>query len=165
MRMLVIGGALAALVVSLAACGGSGETSSEADVQRRSDLYEIGQLERSWHQATSKKDIDLFMSLWAPNATMTVGPGQIYKGRDQIRRYFLAAPTFQPENHWISETPAYKIRVTVNGDRGTLYFECHYADVATKKLMQVTGADAQVARIDGKWLITNNVGASPTLTP
>jgi hypothetical protein len=29
----------------------------------------------------------------------------------------------------------------------------------------LSGADQQVARIDGKWLITNNVGASPTLTP
>ena len=25
-------------------------------------------------------------------------------------------------------TPAYKVEITVNGDRGTLYFECHYVD-------------------------------------
>ena len=31
-------------------------------------------------------------------------------------------------NNWISETPIYKVRITVNGDRGTLYFECHYVN-------------------------------------
>jgi uncharacterized protein (TIGR02246 family) len=164
MRTLVIGSALAVLVVSLAACGGSSSSDDEA-LQQQADLYAIDQIEKTWHRATSAHDIDLMMSLWAPTATFTVGPGKTLTGKAAIRRFFLGTATFQPENRWVSETPAYKIRITVNGDRGTLYFECHYADPKTKELVQVTGADAQVARIDGRWLITNNVGASPTLTP
>ena len=164
MRMLARGGTLCVLVVSLAACGGSSPGDDEA-LQRQADLYAIDQIEKTWHRATSAHDIDLFMSLWAPNATFTVGPGQTYTGKAEIRRFFLGTATFQPENRWVSETPAYKIRITVDGDRGTLYFECHYADPKTKELVQVTGADAQVTRIDGRWLITNNVGASPTLKP
>jgi hypothetical protein len=105
------------------------------------------------------------MSLWAPNATFTVGPGQTLTGNKQIRRFWLKAPVFQPENHWVSETPAYKIRITVNGDKGTLYFECHYVDPKTHKVVAVTAADQQVARMNGRWLVTNHVGASPTLTP
>jgi hypothetical protein len=86
-------------------------------------------------------------------------------GMKQIRQFWLKAPVFQPKNHWVSETPAYKIRITVNGDRGTLYFECHYVDPKTRKVVKVTAADQQVARINGRWLVTNHVGATPTLTP
>lgn len=105
------------------------------------------------------------MSLWAPNATFIVGPGETLTGKDEIRRFWEGASTFQPENRWVSETPAYKIRITVNGDKGTLYFECHYVDPKTAKVIRIVGADQQVARIDGRWLITNYIAASPLLTP
>ena len=57
---------------------------------------------------------------------------------------------FKPENRWLSDTPAYKIRITVNGDRGTLSFECHYIDLKTGKAWSITRADQEVARIDGR---------------
>ena len=159
MRRLLIGGALGVLVVSLAACGGSNASSaSEQTMQRNADLWEIDQLEKSFHKATSKKDIDLMMSLWAPNATLTVGPGQTATGTDQIRQLFLQnSATFDPANDWISDHPAYKIEITVNGDRGTLHFECHYVDAQTRVVALATAADLDVARIDGRWLITNMV--------
>jgi uncharacterized protein (TIGR02246 family) len=166
MRTMLIGGALVVAVASLAACGGSGGSSaSEQALQRQADLYAIDQIEKTWHRATSTQDVDLMMSLWAPNATLTVGPGQTLTGKKQIRQFWLKAPVFQPENHWVSETPAYKIRITVNGDKGTLYFECHYVDPKTRKVTQYTAADQQVARINGRWLITNHVGATATLRP
>ena len=69
------------------------------------------------------------------------------------------------ENHWVSETPAYKIRITVSGDKGTLYFECHYVDPDTEKVVAVVGADQQIAKIGRASLITNHVGATPALIP
>jgi hypothetical protein len=166
MRTLLIGGALGVMVISLAACGGSSPRSaSEQAMQRQADLYAIAQIEKKWHRATSTHNIDLMMSLWAPSATFTVGPGQTLTGKKQIRRFWLKSPAFQPENRWVSETPAYKLRSTVNGDRGTLYFECHYVDANTRKVVAVTAADQQVARMNGRWLITDNVGASPILSP
>jgi uncharacterized protein (TIGR02246 family) len=165
MRTLLIGGALGVMVISLAACGGSSSSSSEQAMQRQADLYAIDQIEKKWHRATSSHNIDLMMSLWAPNATFTTGPGQTKTGKKQIREYWLTTAPFQLENHWVSETPAYKIRITVNGDRGTLYFECHYVDPKTHKVIRVVGADQQVARIDGRWLVTNNLGSSPALRP
>jgi uncharacterized protein (TIGR02246 family) len=165
MRTLLAGGSLAVLVVALAACGGSGTSSSEQTLQRQGDLYSIDEIEKSFHKATSTKDIDLMMSLWAPNATFTTKPGQTLTGKQQIRDFWLAAPAFQPDNHWVSDTPAYKIRITVNGDRGTLHFECHYLDSRTKTVGPVTAADQEVARMNGRWLITDMVGGSATLTP
>ena len=165
MRTLLIGGALGAVVISLTACGGSGTSATDQAIQRQADLHAIAQIERTWHKATSTHDIHLMMSLWAPNATFTVKPGDTRVGKKEIRRFWLQAPVFQPENHWVSETPAYKLRATVNGDKGTLYFECHYVDAKTSKVVAVTAADERVARINGRWLITNNVGASPILSP
>ena len=136
------------------------ELASELAAQHEADLYRDHQIERNWHKATSTQDIDLMMSLWAPDATFTVASGETLTGTEAIRAFWLTAPVFQPENHWVSETPAYKLRATVNGDKGTLYFECHYVDPETQKVVVVTAADQQVARINGEWLITNNVGAS-----
>ncbi len=157
--------AVLAMCVSLAACGQSdaAATAQVSALQRQADIYAIEQIEVNWHKASSQKDLNLMMSLWADNATFDVGT-KTYTGKDQIRRFFInqAAP-FRPANNWVSETPAYKVRVTVNGDNGTLYFECHYVDVNTRQVMAVVSADSLVRRINGKWLITQSITATPIL--
>ena len=164
MRKLLIGGALAALVVALSACGGSsGSSASDDALQREADLYEISQIERSFHEAISKKDIDKLVGLFAPNATGTFGPGKTVAGREQIRQVWLKSVAFQPETHWLSDHPAYKLKATVAGDRGTLHFECHFIDIETGKVAALTAGNLDVARIDGHWLITNFVGSTAEL--
>ena len=75
------------------------------------------------------------LSLWAPNATLTVGPGQTATGIDEIRQFWLEKSTaFMPVTHWVSDHPAYKLEITVNGDRGTLHFECHYVDYDSEQV-------------------------------
>jgi ketosteroid isomerase-like protein len=166
MRRLVIGGplGLVLLLVVLAACSDQGGGAASDEARRAQDMWEIDQIEKSFHRATTEKDIDLMMSLFAPNATMTVGPGATASGLDEIRRFWLddSAP-FAAENTWISDHPAYKLEITVNGDRGTLHFECHYVDATTSKIASATTADFDVARIDGDWLITNMVGGTTVL--
>ena len=166
MRRFVFGGVLGVFIISvvLAACSGSGAGSTDAQARRFQDMWEIDQIEKNFHRAQTQKDIDLMVSLYAPNATMTVGQGATASGLDEIRRFWLeeAAP-FSPENNWMSDHPAYKLEVTVNGDRGTLHFECHYINIDTGEIMSATTADFDVARIDGKWLITNMVGGTTVL--
>jgi len=166
MRALFRAGAFGALVVSLAGCGGSsGNSASEEALQQQADYWAIAQLQQNFHQATSKKDIGLMMSLYAPNATLTI-PGQTAVGKDKIRQFWLTkSDAFRPTNRWISETPAYKMRITADGDRGTLHFECHYVDVKGKTLKVSLTADQEVARIDEKWLITDMVVGQAPLTP
>lgn len=165
MRILVIGGALAAVVVALTACSGASNLSAaDRAVIRNADLYAIDGIEKNFHKSMSTHDIDLMMSLWAPDATFTVAPGQTASGKREIRAYWLRkSKAFRPTTHLISDTPAYKVRATVNGDRGTLTFECHYIDVNKKNVAVVTAADIEVAKIDGRWLITNMVPASASL--
>jgi ketosteroid isomerase-like protein len=164
MRALLIAGALGIFVLALSACGGSSGTSEEAEsVQRQADLYDISQIERSFHEAISKKDIDELVSLFAPNATGTFGPGKTVAGREQIRQVWLNSVGWKPETHWLSDHPAYKLKVTVDGDRGTLHFECHFIDVDTGEVAALTAGNLDVARIDGRWLITNFVGSTAEL--
>ena len=163
MRALLIGGALAALVVSLMGCGSS-EGTTNAAVIRDADLYAIDNIEKNFHKSMSIHDIELMMSLWAPNATLTLGPGKTATGKKQIRSYWLKkSKAFQPTTHWVSETPAYKVRATANNDRGTLTFECHFIDVNSENVVVVTAADIEVAKLNGKWLITNMVAGSASL--
>lgn len=164
-RRGLVGALIAALVLvaSLASCAASGPSPAAAsDVQKQADLYAINQIEVKWHQAASKKDLDLMMTVWADNATFTTA-SQTYSGKDQIRQFFSGAAPFKPENNWVSDTPAYKSRTTVDGDKGTLYFECDYIDVDTKLVKIVVSADQEVARINGTWLITSAVSATPSL--
>ena len=156
--------AVIALGLSVTACSSGGDDASVATLRKDADLYAIGQIERNWHQASSTHDVDLMMSLWADDATFTVG-GETYTGKDEIRDFFTneAAP-FQKGNHWVSDSPAYKQRVTVDGETGTLYFECDYIDVGTGKVVAVVSADQDVAKIDGSWLITTSTAATPELS-
>jgi ketosteroid isomerase-like protein len=166
MRRLLIAGVLGIVVLFMAACGDSNVPSAaEQDLQRKADFWEIDQIEKRFHESMTLKDIDLMMGLWAPNATLTAGPGQTASGTDEIRGFWLESALFQPTNRWISDHPAYKLEITVNGDRGTLHFECHFVDAETSELALATVADLDVARINGRWLITNLVGGSTTLTP
>jgi ketosteroid isomerase-like protein len=168
MRKVFIAGAVAVavaigvLVGALAASGGSSASSaSEEQMRQNADLWEIHELEKKFHRATTTHDIDLMTSLYAPNATL-VSASETSVGKRQIRDYWLnTSKSFK--NDWISSTAAYKVRITVFGDRGTLFFECHYLDAKTNTVKLVTAADADVARINGRWLITHLSGASATL--
>jgi len=164
MRTILIGGALAMLVIALTGCGAASATSNEAkETARRVDLYEISKIERAFHESISKKNIDQLVNLFAPHATGTFGPGKTVTGKQQIRQFWLKSGAFKPETHWLSDHPAYKLKVTVDGDRGTLHFECHFIDVDTGKVAAVTAGNLDVAKIDGQWLITNFVGSTSEL--
>ena len=166
MRRLLIVGVFGVVVVSLVACGDSSSDAETAALQLKADKYEIEQIEKVFHQAMTTKDIDLMVSLWAPNATLTVGPEATAGGLDEIRRFWLEkSVAFAPETTWITDHPAYKMEITVNGDRGTLHFECHFLDYSTDEVASITVADIDVARIGGRWLITNLVAGSTELAP
>jgi len=161
MKRLLGAAALIGVGVLIAGNGAWGRGSGTS-VQTLAEKYRIDQIEKTWHRAASTKNVDLMMTLWAPNATFTIA-GQTYTGKKAIRHVFAKAAPFQPQNHWESDTPAYKIRITVNGNRGTLYLECHYVDVDTGKVAAAVGADQDVRKINGRWKITKSIAASATL--
>lgn len=163
LRKLLIGAAILAIAVPAAAYGTT-DRSTAVNNERLANLYLIDQLEVKWHRATSTQDLDLMMSIFAPNVRLGIN-GTTVTGKPAVRKAFAKAAPFQPQNHWESDTPAYKIRTTLHGNRGTLYFECHFIDVATGKVVLVVGGDNDVRKINGKWLFTKLVSSSPTLKP
>lgn len=165
MRTLIGGCALAAIVaVLMTGCGGASSASAaDATTQKEANLYEIDQIEVHWHQATSKHDLKLMMSLWAPGAVFNIGT-ETLTGKAEISHWF-ATKNKAFQHHWESDTPSYKIKTTVNGDTGTLYFECHYVDPKTGTVEPPVGVDHNVQKINGKWLIVDSASATPTLSP
>ena len=165
-RMLLGGLALGALVLALHTGGGTA-TASTADsvTQREADLYLIDQIEVKFHRATSHHDINLMMSLWAPGAVFNIDQ-QTLTGKAQIRHWFLTRnKAFAAGHHWESDTPSYKIRVDVNGDKATMYFECHYIDGKTGTVVSEAGVTHTLQKVNGQWLITNSSGSTATLGP
>ena len=166
MWKLVYLAAVAALVVALQTNGGTAKASSGEDVtQRDADLYQIDQIEVKFHRATSKHDINLMMSLWAPGAVFNIDQ-QTLTGKAQIRHWFLTEnKAFMPSHHWESDTPSYKIKIDLNGDKATLYFECHYVDPKTKTVVSSAGVTHTLQKLNGQWLIVDSSGSTATLSP
>jgi hypothetical protein len=167
MRALVIGAALAALVIPLTASGGTSARVSKLDstTQRDADLYQIDQIEVKFHRATSHHDLALMMSLWAPGAVFNIDQKTL-TGKAQIQHWFATEnKAFMPNHHWESDTPSYKIKTTLAGDKATIYFECHYIDPKTSKVAGVAGVTHTLQKINGQWLIIDSAGSNATLSP
>jgi hypothetical protein len=104
------------------------------------------------------------MSLWAPGSIFNIDT-QTLTGKAQIRHWFATEnKAFMPTHHWESDTPTYKERIHLNGDHATIYFECHYIDPKTAKVVALAGVTHTVQKINGKWLITNSSGSTATLS-
>lgn len=141
------------LLGGLAGC--SNDDFAAASAQKESDDYQITQMVTKWHDAVTTKDVDLALSLFADDAVITAA-GKTHSGKDGIRQFIstLAAP-FKPENRWTSLTHTPNTRHTITGDRGTLYFECHYFDIVTRQLVNSVSGDSRVVRVDNRWLFTS----------
>ena len=153
------------VAAALAGCGGSSKPSAaQAKITREAALYEIEGIEKTFHKAATTHNVNLMMSLFAPGAVFNIGT-ETYTGKAQIRRFFATKnAAFMPQNHWQADTPTYLIRATVNGDKGTLYFECDYIDVKTGKVMAAVGVDHEVQKINGRWLILDSAAAPTSLS-
>jgi len=164
-KTLLLAGVVAALVVPLSALGGTSSRAAAktATWQRQANLYQIDQIEVKFHRATSTHNLKLMMSIWAPGAVFNIDE-QTLIGKAQIKHWFATQnKAFMPANHWESDTPTYKDWIHLNGSRATMYFECHYIDPATSKVVALAGVTHTLQKLHGKWLITNSTGSYATL--
>jgi SnoaL-like domain len=165
MKRSLIGAILlaAALVFAAGAIAFAGQSAppGDHDLPGAAGIY---QLQASFHRAATTKDLDLMMSLWDERATLTAA-GKTYSGKDEIRAFLATHPAFNPANHWVALTRSPHFRITASGNRGTLYFECYYVDVATKQVMLSLGATTKVVRVEGHWLFSDFNSAPVTIAP
>src|ERR1700757_1821636 len=141
------------LIVLAAAAGLSTPViASAATEENAEDFMELHKVEITFHEAGTTKNLDLMLSLFADDAVLNAS-GKTYTGKDQIKSFWQAAATFQPQNQWVAYTPAFRIRYNVDGDRAHLYFECLYVDKAANKIAAHTNSDDTLVRVNGRWLI------------
>jgi ketosteroid isomerase-like protein len=166
-RTLLLAGVVAALVVPLTALGSTSSRAAARSelLQRQANYWQINQIEARFHKATSTHNIKLMMSLWAPGAVFDIDQ-ETLTGKAQIKHWFLTQnKAFMPAHHWESDTPSYKITIHLYGNEATMYFECHYIDPDTSKVVALAGVTHTLQKINGRWLITNSVGSTATLSP
>jgi SnoaL-like domain len=149
-HVLTVSTMLAFCLTGMAIAG----TEDDAD-----DFMQIHNIEIVFHQAGTTKNLDLMMSLFADDATITSG-GKTYRGKDQIKAFWQAAGTFQPQNQWVAYTPAFRIKYSVEGNSAHLYFECLYVDKTANKIAAHTNSDDTLIRVNGKWLIKDMKAAT-----
>jgi hypothetical protein len=153
----------AALVVPFSALGGttSQAAAKTASLEKQANLWQIDQIEVKFHKATSTHNLKLMMSLWAPGAVFNIDQ-QTLVGKAQIKHWFATEnKAFMPQNHWQSDTPTYKIKIHLSGNRATMYFECDYIQPGTTPTVVASaGVTHSLQKINGKWLITNSVGST-----
>ena len=149
-HVLTVSTMLAFCLTGMAIAG----TEEDAD-----DFMQIHNIEIVFHQAGTTKNLDLMMSLFADDATITSG-GKTYRGKDQIKAFWQAAGTFQPQNQWVAYTPAFRIKYSVEGNNAHLYFECLYVDKTANKIAAHTNSDDTLIRVNGKWLIKDMKAAA-----
>lgn len=133
------------------------EASGSGGVQ----LTKIHTLTSRFHEARSKQDIDLLMSLWAADATFETG-GNTYSGKDEIRAFFLASGSFI--EHRMAFSPTYKTGVDIHGNRATLYFECHDVQLETGLMVTHLFLAGKLAKVQGEWLFWRMVGGAAPLS-
>ena len=111
------GCALLVATAALAGCGSSATSAPRQTIQKDATLYQIDMIERTFHRAMSTHNVNLMMDLFAPGAVFNLGL-ETFSGKAQIRKFFATKNlAFQPGTDWESDTPSYKIKVTVNGDK------------------------------------------------
>jgi len=76
------------------------------------------------------------------------------------------APAFQPKNKFVSLAPSYKTAFGIDGNTATVYFECHYFNVATdpstgRPLWTAVSHltfEGTARKVDGTWLFATGGG-------
>jgi ketosteroid isomerase-like protein len=130
---------------------------ASADVSHGSEhIGEIYQLQAAFHSAKSHQDIDLMVSLWADDCTIT-NAGTTISGKDAVRSFFLGSGSFK--HHRISFVPSFKDQIDVRGNTAFLYFECHDVPLDTDDPAGAPGTVVThltnfgtIRNVNGSWL-------------
>lgn len=137
---------------------------ARADGPESVQVAEIYQLQAGFHRAKSHQDIDLMMSLWATDATVTFG-ALFLSGTDAIRTFFLGSGSWKHQR--ISLVPSFKDEIDVHGDTAYLYFECHDIALTNESASAPAGTvvthlfnAGTVRHVGGNWLYQDMVFGS-----
>ena len=135
-----------------------------------SAVAEIYELQSAFHRAKTTQDLDLMMSLWAPDATINNqgDPNSPYIGAESLKGFWLNSGSWKSQR--FSLVPSFKIQIDVkNDDEAWLYFECHDVadfDQPSRSIIADLFLAGTIRNVNGKWLFWNMTsGSGATLAP
>jgi SnoaL-like domain len=148
------------LVVQTGGLAGSARLPLKAQIMgaESTQVGEIYELQAAFHRAKTTQDIDLMMSLWDVNGTLTVqgNPNSPFVGSEQIKSFWQTSGSFTHRR--FSLVPSFKTQIDVNGDQAWLYFECHDVgdyDLPDRTIVSDTFLAGTVRYIGGKWVFSS----------
>jgi hypothetical protein len=152
--LLIVGSFLAGSTIA----GLHARASAPAPDTEKAAVGEIYQLQAAFHRAKTNQDIDLMMSLWAPDGVLHVqgDPNSPYVGTAALRSFWLNSGSFK--NHRLSLVPSFKTTIDVQGAQANLYFECHDVgnyDQPTRTIVADTFLAGTVRFEAGRWLFAD----------
>lgn len=136
---------------------------------QKAAIGEIYQLQAAFHRAKTNQDIELMMSLWAPDGILHVqgDPQSPYVGAVALRSFWMNSGSFK--NHRLSLVPSFKTTIDVHGAQAQLYFECHDVgnyDQPTRTIVADTFLAGTVRFEKGRWVFADmTAGKSTPLSP
>jgi hypothetical protein len=137
----------------------------DSDGRHLADVARLYQLQAAFHLAKSTQNIDLLMSLWDVNGSLTIkgDPNSPYVGLDRLRSFLLSTGSFTHQR--LSLVPSFKIQIEVHGNEAFFYEECHDVgdfNLPSRFIASDTYLAGVVRKIAGKWLFSNMfAGAAP----
>jgi hypothetical protein len=151
LRKGAVGGAFGLAALAVPALAKAGSPNSE-------QVAEIYELQAAFHRAKSTQDIDLMMSLWAVNGTLTNqgDPNSPYVGAAQLRAFWLSSGSFTHRR--FSLVPSFKTQIDVHGNDAWLYFECHDVgdyDLPSRFIASDTFLGGSVSNVGGNWVFAD----------
>lgn len=151
---------LSAIAVGVAVARPLEAEEHDDESAQKGKIYE---LQAAFHLAKSLQDIDLLMSLWAADASLTIpgNPNSPFVGLDSIRAFLLTTGSFT--HHRFSLVPSFKIQIDVHGEEAFFYEECHDVqdfDLPSRFIAADTYLAGTLKKVGGKWLFWNMFGGS-----
>jgi len=164
--LLVVGSFLA----GTSAAGVFAHTSGKGADTEKAAIGEIYQLQAAFHRAKTNQDIDLMMSLWAPDGVLHVqnNPQSPFVGTAALKTFWSKSPSFTHQR--FSLVPSFKTTIKVDGAQAYLYFECHdvanYGDPLNRTIANDTFLAGTVRFEAGRWVFADmTAGPSSPLSP
>ncbi len=166
---------------AMAALTGDAGLATSRDDDATGQIAELYLLQAAFHRAASVHNPDGLdtqdtldqriadmLALWADGGSLTlntVSPARTFEergepgtascapGSNTLCDFFTnVAGSFQPDNRFVSLAPAYKLHLELDGDKATIYFECHYFDANTWQAKNHVNFDGTAKKVNGRWL-------------
>lgn len=125
----------------------------------------IYELQAAFHRAKTTQDINLMMSLWDPDGVLNVqgDPKSPHVGFDQIKAFWQNSGSFTHSR--FSLVPSFKTQINVQGDVGSLYFECHDVgnfDKPDRFIAADTFLSGTLRKLGNRWVFSNMTAGKAT---